>query len=175
MASKQNGDTLVEVLLSIVILSAVIVGAITMMTRGLSASQNALEHTKVQLAVSGQTEILRYLRDAYLQDQTTSQAATWSTITNTYADNNASTYGNCAVSSNKRAFYLTNDAIVHDYAPTGTVTSATVGNGLWIESTRTSGISPAYVDFQIRACWNGLGGTGNQQTITSLRLYDPSH
>src|SRR5689334_16699814 len=46
--SKQGGDTLVEVLMAIVIVSVVIVGALTMMSRGLAVAQIALEHSQTR-------------------------------------------------------------------------------------------------------------------------------
>lgn len=179
--NPQRGDTLVEVLMSIVILSVIIVGAITMMTRGLQAAQVSLEHTQVSFQANGQIELLHYLRDSYLQSSSGTPGTAWLNITNNYADTNLSTYGNCAVSPSKvgRAFFLTRpvagDVQVATYNPNVPATFATPGSGLWIEATRSSGIAEAYVDFQVRGCWIGPGGSGNQQTISTVRLYDPAH
>ncbi|MGD8374057.1 MAG: prepilin-type N-terminal cleavage/methylation domain-containing protein [Candidatus Woesebacteria bacterium] len=185
MAIKsQRGDTLVEVLMAVVILSLVIVGAITMMSRGLSAAQIAVEHTQVRQSINGQTEMLRYLRDAYLLDKNGSAAQAWESLfsgSSLYANNVPSSYGGaCAVTANKTGFYLEQsgsnvNVIAFDSANKPT-TVALPGQGLWIEATRSaSGISPAYVDFQIRACWQGVGSSAEQQTVTVERLYDPAH
>lgn len=186
MVYKQNqrGDTLVEVLMSVVILSVVIIGAITMMTRGLNAAQTAVEHTQVRQSINGQTEMLRYLRDAYLLDAKSTAAQTWLSLFNgapVYADSSSSSYGgNCAVTSGKAAFYLEQSGsdvnIVTFNESNKPATVALPGQGLWIEATRSAnGISPAYVDFQLRACWLGIGGAAQQQTVTVERLYDPAH
>jgi Tfp pilus assembly protein PilV len=68
--SKQRGDTLVEALMAIVIISVVIVGAMTMMSRGLAVAQIALEHSQTRLMINSQLEMLRFARDSYLKDKT---------------------------------------------------------------------------------------------------------
>lgn len=184
MARNERGDTLVEVLMAVVILSLVIVGAITLMARGLSAAQVAVEHTQVRMSISGQTEMLRYLRDAYLEDPDGAAADTWASLFSgspVYADNNASSFGGpCGVTAGKAGFYLEQtgaDVNVLPFDPLiQPATVATPGQGLWVEATRSpSSISPAYVDFQLRACWDGIGSSADQQTITGVRLYDPAH
>lgn len=176
--NRQRGDTLVEVLMSIVILSIVIVGAITMMTRGLIASLVATEHTQSRFQISQQTELLHYLRDGYIQDKTSALARAWTNVITNYANNNDSTYGDCAVSLGKNAFYLDQADlanIVKTYNPMiKPQTSAIAGQGLWVEATNSSGATPAYTDFQVHACWAGPGSSGQQQSITTVRLYDPS-
>lgn len=178
-----RGDTLVEVLMAIVILSIVIVGSITIMTRGLRSAQIALEHTQVRLQMSGQTELLHYLRDSYLKDKGSVGGLAWADVVNNFATTTPSTYNStvCAVSltKNGNAFYIdrngAGDPVVKNYTATIPASGAVPGQGLWIEATNSTVISPAYVDFQLRACWTGPGNSGNQQTITSVRLYDPAH
>lgn len=179
----EHGDTLVEVLMAIVILSLVVVGAITMMSRGLAAAQISVEHTQVRLAINGQTEMLRLLRDGWLQDPTSPAGQEWTRMFNNgYINATVSSYGgSCAVTNGKQAFYLekTGPAGVQitTFNPTNQpAAAASPGSGLWIEATRSAAtISPAYVDFQIRACWQGSGSSAQQQTVTAVRLYDPSH
>lgn len=183
MGHRQRGDTLVEVLLSIVILSMVIVGAMTLMSRGLAAVQVALEHTEVRMHINGQIELLRYLREQYATDNTTTNATVWRDIV-TGSNTNAAVYDEtCGVtpSKNGTAFYLTaaSDQVQRTaFDPSVQPdTSAEPGQGLWIEATPSSGaplISPAYVDFVIRACWQASGSLGQQRTVTAVRLYDPS-
>lgn len=184
MVRRQRGDTLVEVLMAVVILSIVIVGAITLMTRGLQAAQIAVEHTQVRLSINAQTEMLRYLRDGYLQDPQSNAGQTWASLfagSPLYADTNPSSYGGpCGVSTSKTGFYLqqsgANVTVQPFNAANKPALAALPGQGLWIEATRSLGsISPAYVDFQLRACWQGSGSSVDQQTITGVRLYDPAH
>lgn len=182
MVYKQRGDTLVEVLMSIVVLGVVIVGAVTLMTRGLQSAQTALEHSETRQEVNSQLEMLKYLRDQYAVDPASTDATTWNSIISTN-NANAFDYNGCTVTSTKAgtAFYLDKSS--------GTVEKktfdasqvppayATAGKGLWIEGRPSgAGVSPAYIDFIIRACWTAAGGAGGaqQQTVTAQRLYDPS-
>jgi prepilin-type N-terminal cleavage/methylation domain-containing protein len=182
--NTQRGDTLVEVLMAIVVLSMVIVGAITIMSRGLKASQMSVEHTQVRLQINAQTEMLRYLRDSYLSDPTSTAAQTWKDLftgTTVYADTTTSDYSDtsCNVTTGKTGFYLTQTAgtvNATQFNPANKpATYALPGQGLWIEVTRSTGYSPAYVDVLFRACWSGIGDTTDQQSVTALRLYDPAH
>ena len=176
--AQQRGDTLIEVLVSIVVLSMVIVGSTTIMSRGLRATQVATEHTQVSLQVNQQAEMLRYVRDGYVKDSTSALGVDWSNIITNYANVTPSTYVSCGVSSGKNPFYLDPIDLVNivkNYSPAVLpLTSAVGGKGLWVEATNSNGAVPAYTDFQIRACWAGPGGSGQQQTISTLRLYDPS-
>lgn len=63
---RQTGDTLIEVLFAFSILSLVIVGAMTIMNQGTSASQRALETTLVREQIDAQASTLHFLHDAYV-------------------------------------------------------------------------------------------------------------
>lgn len=182
--SNQRGDTLVEVLMAIVVLSIVIVGAITMMSRGLKASQIAVEHTQVRMQINSQLEMLRYLRDSYITDPSSTPGQRWTSLfggTPTYANATNSNYNDsaCAVTGGKTGFYLTQsgaNVTINQFNPTiQPATYARPGQGLWMEITRSTGISPAYVDILVRACWSGIGDSADQQSVTAIRLYDPAH
>ena len=184
MARKQRGDTLVEVLMAIVVLSIVIVGAITVMSRGLKASQLAVEHTQVRLQINSQQQMLRYLRDSYINDTTSAAGQTWAglfTGSPLYADTAASNYNDttCTPTSGKNSFYLTQSGGVvtanQFNSSSKPATHALPGQGLWIEMTRSAAVSPAYVDILFRACWSGFGDSADQQAVTVIRLYDPAH
>jgi prepilin-type N-terminal cleavage/methylation domain-containing protein len=180
MAHKktQRGDTLVEVLMAIVILSVVIVGAMTMMSRGLAAAQIALEHSQVRMSINGQIEMLRYARDTFIKSPTDASAAQWSAIVTT-SNANAITYNtSCNVTGTKTGFYMSKNATQvtrSTYTPSTPQVVSTPGVGMWIETVLSPvGIKPAYIDFIVRACWVGSGTTGMQRTVTAVRLYDPS-
>jgi len=185
MARNQRGDTLVEVLMAIVVLSMVIVGAITVMSRGLKASQLAVEHTQVRMQINSQLEMLRYLRDSYESDHNSQAGQTWTGLfggSPTYANTTTTNYNDtsCAnVTTGKTGFYLTQTTgtvSVNQFNINNKPSSyAQPGQGMWIEMTRSSGISPAYVDIMVRACWSGIGDSADQQAVTVLRLYDPAH
>lgn len=180
MAYKQaqRGDTLVEVLMAIVLISVVIVGAMTMMSRGLSAAQVAMEHSQVRLSVNGQIEMLRFARDSYLLSPTSASGVQWQAIISA-SNANAITYdATCNVTGSKQGFYLTKSGSQvnrNTYTPNTPAVVSTPGSGLWIESVLSPvGTSPAYADFVIRACWQGSGGAAQQRTVTAVRLYDPT-
>lgn len=176
--SNQKGDTLVEVLAAIAILGLIIVGAITIMTRGLAAAQTALEHSQVRLLISGQYEMLRQLRDEYVRDPASTAGQLWHTVI-TASNTNVPAYGDdCAITPNKvgTTFYLDQQPtqITHTiYNGTSLPSGVPMpGNGLWIEPSKSTVFQPPYMDFVIRACWQGIGGI-NQRTVTAVRLYDP--
>lgn len=170
--------------MAIVVLSMVIVGAITVMSRGLKASQLSVEHTQVRLQINAQEEMLRYLRDGYLSDPSSSAGQTWKNLfggSPLYADTVVTNYNDtsCGVTSGKNGFYLTQSGGVvgvNAFNPANKPSAyALPGQGMWIEMTRSTGISPAYVDVVFRACWSGIGDSADQQSVTALRLYDPAH
>lgn len=178
MVRNQRGDTLVEVLASIAVLGLIIVGAITIMTRGLSASQTALEHSQVRLIITGQTEMLKKLRDEYAINPNSTAGQLWHTIVSS-SNTNTPTYGDdCNISANKvgTAFYLDPQAgaIARTVYTSTSLPSGvpTPGSGFWIEPSKSTGFAPPYMDFVVRACWQGSGGI-NQRTVTAVRLYDP--
>ena len=178
MAYNQRGDTLVEVLMAIVILSVIIVGAMTIMSRGLAAAQVALEHSQVRLSVNGQIEMLRFARDTYLRNPSDPSAAQWTALV-AASNTNAITYDNtCNVTGSKQGFYMTKNASQvsrSTYTPSSPQAIATPGTGIWIEAVQSqAAVTPAYIDFVIRACWSGSGAAGQQRTVTAVRLYDPS-
>lgn len=175
---RSRGDTLVEVLVSITILGLVIVGAITIMTQGLGAAQTALEHSQVRLLVSSQHEMLKQLRDAYARDPGSALGQEWHNIVATSNSNVPSYDDSCDIASDKTGttFYLqhTGTDITYNSYTGGALPSGvpTPGSGFWIEPSKSTGVAPPYMDFVIRACWQGIGGV-NQRTVTAMRLYDP--
>lgn len=174
----ERGDTLVEVLMAIVILSMVIVGTLTIMSRGLAAAQVALEHSQVRLGVNSQMEMLRFARDSYLSNPASPSGLQWSAIVSG-SNTNTITYNNsCNVTPSKQGFYLTKNATQvtrTNYTASAPQTIAVPGQGMWVETVASApAVTPAYVDFVIRACWQGSGSAGQQRTVTAVRLYDPS-
>lgn len=170
--------------MAIVVLSMVIVGAITVMSRGLKASQLAVEHTQVRLQINAQQEMLRYLRDGYLSDPNSTAGQTWKGLfggSPLYADTTATNYNDtsCSVTSGKNGFYLTQSGGVVSVnafnISNKPATYALPGQGMWLEMTKSTGVSPAYVDVVVRACWSGIGDSADQQAVTAIRLYDPAH
>ncbi|HEX6462362.1 MAG TPA: prepilin-type N-terminal cleavage/methylation domain-containing protein [Candidatus Saccharimonadales bacterium] len=183
--SNQRGDTLIEVLLAMVVLSIVIVGSSLIINVGLRNAINAVEHTQVRNVIAGQGETLRYLRDTAQIKKSGPIFETWQDIQASYANNNPSgDVESCVPAAGKQAFYLETTFTSSSQPPsitpraysTGNTpeTFATPGRGMWIEAVRPSGLnpsSPPYIDFYIRACWGGLGTDIAQQSNSVVRLY----
>ena len=149
-----------------------------MMNRGLAAAQIALEHSQVRLAINDQIEMLRFARNAYVANPASPSSVQWAAVV-AASDQQAITYDQtCNVSGSKQGFYMTKSASSvarNTYTPNSPTAVASAGSGLWIESVLSpAAITPAYVDFVIRACWQGSGSTGQQRTVTAVRVYDPS-
>lgn len=182
-ALLQRGDTLVEVLMAIVIMSVIIVGTLTIMSRGLASGQLSVEHSQVRLHVNGQLDLLTYLRDQYLIDPNSAAAATWKQILDNTNTQPFEYDGTCAPTPAKlgptnTTFYLTKAAGVVTRQPFNpALTPATIaipGRGLWVEARNAlQATNPPYVDLVIRACWAASGGLGEQLTVTAIRLYTP--
>jgi prepilin-type N-terminal cleavage/methylation domain-containing protein len=188
---SQKGDTIIEVMVALVVLGLVVVGAVTMMTRGMSMAQMAVEHSETRLEVNQQLELLRYLRSQYVADDTSVMGKLWKVGVVEGSNNSAFNYSNgCAATPSKLStvFFLNQDpsnpsnVLLNRYNSTtqnidfkADNSYATAGKGVWVEIRPSSSISPAYVDVIVRACWASIDGGVDQQTVTAERLYDPSH
>ena len=177
MARNEQGDTLVEVLLAIVILGVVIVGATTIMSRGLASAQLSIEHSQVRQYINGQTDMLEYLRDSFVENPSSFPGTVWRSLVNGSSET-ASTYDTNCTPSKPGVFMEEQggEIVATSFDPSNKpLVAATPGQGLWVEATRSnSSIKPAYMDFVVRACWQGANSAGQQQTVTAVRLYDPS-
>lgn len=184
--TDQQGDTLVEVLVAMAVLSMIIVGGNILMSYGMKNVLMAVEHTQVRNLIVGQSELLHYLRDNAEQGGNDVVSKAWYQQllgNNDYVNRQpASNINSCA--PGKDAFYVTAGfngeaalpaIAVNAYegdADTDGRPYAVPGNGLWIEAVESpSGVEKPYVDFHIRACWEGSGTTIDQRTNTVVRLY----
>lgn len=185
--SLQRGDTLIEVMLAVVILSAVTLGGFSIMNKGLGVSYGVLERTETRAQVSQQLELLTYIRDQYAQSIASGSGASaypatlWTDIRNNRASNlaaaNSTAPTSCTPSTIAQAFYITQNPDttykLTTYVPSTPATIPTPGNGLWIEAVPSPGtVTIGYIDFYVKACWDAVVG-GQKETISStVRLYD---
>lgn len=192
----QRGDTLVEVLLAMVILSVIMVGAFTVMARGATANETALEHTQVRMQLNAQSDMLRYLRDSFVNAKamnavaTTPAAATWQQLVNdsTLVNQNAASQSSTC-SPQKSAFYIykkfgqgAGDTAItykrYDRSPNfvpntySQINDDGTSDGLWVEAISSTTANPSFIDFIIEACWSPLGVGAQQHASTLVRLYD---
>src|SRR5687767_5047736 len=147
----QSGDTLIEVLLSIVILGAVIVGSITIMNRGLSAGQTAVEHSQVRLSLNSQIEMLRKIRDDYAKDPASDNGQTWlSLVASIPASATLSYDQTCNKNQPGTDFFLRQTSTKIETQPnndTAPTTVALPGQGVWVEAQKSGSTLQPYVDF----------------------------
>jgi prepilin-type N-terminal cleavage/methylation domain-containing protein len=68
MRVGQRGDTLIEVLFAVTVFSLIVVGALSLMNQGVSASRRALETTIARQVMDGQAETLRFLHESYVSE-----------------------------------------------------------------------------------------------------------
>lgn len=187
---------MVEVLMAMVILSVIMVGAFTIMARGATANQTALEHTQVRMQLNAQSDMLRYLRDSFVNAKainavgTTPAAATWQQLISdsTLVNQNEATQSNTC-SPQKSAFYIYKkfgdgaaDAAIaykryerpQNFVPStySQINDDGSSDGLWIEAVSSTTANPPFIDFIIEACWSPLGIGAQQHTSTLVRLYD---
>ena len=185
----QRGDTLIEVLLAIAVLSVVTIGTFSLMNKGISESQNALERTQVRTYMNAQTELLTYLRDQHAAAVAAGTSTTvypvnlWTDIATRAAANVStapSAYDNCStvmansfsLSPTATSTYAVNSFTAANLA---TATLATPGSGLWIEPKASPvSLNPAYqkyIDFYVKACWTPISSSTKQNMSSVVRLY----
>ncbi len=84
--SKHNyfhGDTLVEVMFAIGLLSVIIVGTVLIMNGGTSKVQNSLEITMTRNEIDAEAEALRYIQSSYISERDLADSSqTYSTLWN---------------------------------------------------------------------------------------------
>lgn len=179
----ERGDTLIEVLLGIVILSMIVVGAITLMGFGIAQAENSVEHSEVRTQIDGQANILLYLRDQYVAADkvATPTSAVWAAILASHVTPVASSASEptqvdtCTHTGS--SFYLdqSNPNLPAISTSIGSpVTFAKSGQGLWIDAYAPYVTPPApqYVDFIIKGCWQPAGNGPEQQEASVIRIYN---
>lgn len=173
-ANRQEGDTLVEVLLVIAVLSMIIVGANLLMNRAFGGTQAALEQTIVRQAVDGQVEMLAFARDQAIKAPGSPAATIWQQAVAKAAPA-VSPYGSCLGGGGSQRFYLSmtgGSVLAINTNPTAANGIAEPGRGIWLELQRASA-ADNYVDAHAYACWEAPVSGPNMTTGTVVRLYVP--
>lgn len=165
------------------IFAMVAVGAMTIMNRSMAIAQRSLEVTQVRAQMDTQAELLRYIHGRYTTNYPASDAS-WAAIKDKVkAPAGLTPFGQCAASAANSQFFITESGLVsaniQASAPTGGTlppyaqVRGTQAYGLWIEAVRGGSVNPRYIDFHIRACWDGAGSTTPVTLGTIVRLYEP--
>lgn len=186
--SKMRGDTLTEVMFATAVAALCIVLAMTSMNRSLAQSQMAVETTLTRQSIDAQADMLRYVRDEYMQNKTgtTGEPKIWRDIVSRSVSS-ASTFGTCyseTVDPPNGSFFVRFPNVngVDDMSRLELVTDASafevpetnadIGSGIWVEAVRggaSSGVS--YLDLHIRACWEPPYSGPEATMGTIVRLY----
>ena len=166
--AREAGDTIVEVLLAIVLISVVIAGAYQATNSGLRIGQNAIERTQASEIGSGQAEALRSIRDLKATNPT--MATLWTSISSKVTTNapspNVCNTGGGTPTGGSNPFWL-NTATNPLTVTNGTTNSRYLK--YWIEAYRPSAAA-GYIDFYIHGCWQAVGESKIQDTGIVVRL-----
>lgn len=194
---SQRGDTIIEVIFAVGIFALVAVSSLAIMNQGVNTAEKALEVTLVRQQIDAQAGALRYIHDTQLA-AASDPASDWAMLIAKYGQPTASSYGanggTCAIpqGSGYKPFILNARTAQVAVAPP-TITPAAGASlppypqvvynpdssiqkayGLWIEAVPSSSLTlTRFVDFHIRACWDGPGSSVPMTLGTIVRLYDP--
>lgn len=181
--SRERGDTVIEVLLAIAVLSTAAVGVFAIMNRSTAYAYGVLERTETRARVSQQLELTAYFRDRYVDTSLkglptdTYPANVWADIKLRAASTAPNSTDPASCQPNPNSFYIAENPDgtyqVASYSVVVPQTTPRAGSGLWVEAARSpAGVSVAYVDVYVKSCWQSIGGN-QQETISSVvRLYD---
>lgn len=192
---QERGDTIIEVLFAVTVFSLLAVGSLAVMNQGTAAAQRSLELTLVRQQIDGQAEALRYMQASYVAAfagsapyTATSPAGQWEQQVVPLAHTgNASPYGSTC-SAPGSAFIINTQTVrvnkaSSTFKPADTYARVTYtpnlkAAGIWVEAIKPANFDdPAnkapYIDFHIRACWDGPGLNVPMTTGTIVRLYEP--
>lgn len=173
---KQRGDTLIEVLLALGILSMVVVGCMSIMNFSFGTGLDTTARTRTLALLNGQANLLKSARDSYVHRQNVDD---WKNIRSHSTSLSLAQSNPCQVGADANSrFYLNANAANHWAQLQTTAGGKTdtaqpqLGNGIWIEAYRHDPLNgPNFYDFYIKACWQG--NRSEQQLVSVVRLYDP--
>jgi type II secretory pathway pseudopilin PulG len=176
----QDGDTLVEVLLAISILSIVVIGSMRVMNAGQNLALSGIEHTTVQAALNSQLSIMRYLRDEYIRANNkpiTPAANDWQTVaSSSYFVSDDINSSPC--NGRRNAFWISDNLgsaspdsqiEINSYHGGAASDIPSPGDGVWLEVQQTDN----YIDIVAKACWTSVGSGPNQEAKSTERLFLP--
>ena len=197
---SEQGDTLIEVLISIAILSMVVVAAQAAMSYGQSLALRSVERTAAQGDLNSQFSYLRFARNEYMADSTAAGAQMWANIeSKSQTGSSSAQVCNSAQQlpfKESGMFYIDETAALaatdaaglaaavvnYPHSPVGGVSQPVAandvprpGSGLWLiaRSGGSKANGTAYIDFYGKACWSSLTGPIMEELTSVMRLYVP--
>lgn len=185
--STQAGDTLVEVLVAIAVLSIVLVGTFSLMNKGVSQMYDSMERSEVRLLLDRQTEALNYARDEFFIRESgnasshiinVAAANAWQDIRNEATVPSLAAVptleDECVTPTNAFAISIVSGNMTVSSVTNGVATGfPKPGDGIWIQKVSSPSTAPVpYKDFFVRACWSPTSSSKMQVMSTVVRLYD---
>ncbi len=171
LRSDRRGETIVEVMFALVILSIVVGAAYTLSNRAVRIGQASIERTEAVNMVESQTEALRGIAlqrgEAWTSLVSDSEGYNFAVSQHPdYSDEEA-----CPADTGLTdAFHIDIDNL-EDLSGSDIIVPEVKSESfynLWIEGYQRSGTS--YVDFHVRACWDRIGSDMPDRSTSVLRL-----
>lgn len=193
LGSREQGDTIIEVMFAFVIFSLVVVSAFSIMNKGVATAQRSLEVTLVRQQIDGQVAMIQHIQQT--------DPVLWTQIKSMVVDT-AGVFGaetQCPEAKDlldKNDFFIATTAdgsspsVVHiqsdqDYKKATTYslvdvfgrTSAShipTAYGLYMRMVKSDGWTDANhsYDLNVRACWDSVGINVPVTIGTVVRLFD---
>ncbi|MDR1300168.1 MAG: type II secretion system GspH family protein [Candidatus Nomurabacteria bacterium] len=181
---NQHGDTLIEVILAVAVLSLATVLTMTLVNHSHRNLLSAINRESVRSQINSQAEILHYFHDMGVRsDAADDDKEKWNIIKGMAGDH-AEQDWKC--SYGEKPFYFDIDSLTDEdnwmavqgggdeWLPEprnegGWI--AELGRGIWINAMSSSnGGSIPYIDFYIKACWTAAAGGREEETSTLVRV-----
>lgn len=168
-----KGDTLIEVILSMVVISVVIGGAYMISNRSTQLGRLSQQRTQVNNHMRSQAEMLKLLRDSSL-----GESSKYKAIMASYTNSGTGPDGvvDCTpppTSGIIKTFFIRGKEPIQYNSRYPSVSGDPTGlSRVRVEAYRPS--TSGYTDFYIIGCWQGPGNYGQQQSFIVERLNDPS-
>lgn len=188
MRRRQQGDTLIELVIAFAVFSLAAIITLSILNRGVAATQRSLEATQVRQQIDSQAELIRYIHSA--------NPTVWSSLIASPTTNPDPISSNRDCPDVPRAAFFINPAI-NATEPEKTVLSKTSissatykkpqtyakidydatgqkAQGIWVQVAEAQNESNPTVrayDFYIHACWDSVGQDIPLTLGTIVRLY----
>jgi hypothetical protein len=168
------------------VFGVIVVGAFSLMSRGVSQMYDSMERSEVRLLLNQQVEALTYARDQYLVSQSGGLLTTeydkaaeraWRGIEAEFSQTTVPAL-NAGCGNQDDAFLIlidSNGYINHSNTILSGVADGfpSPGNGIWMQKIDSDvSAKVPYKDFYIRACWAQTSSSQIQVLSTVVRLYD---
>jgi hypothetical protein len=170
--SDERGDTLVETVLAMAVLSLVLLTSWALVHKATQISLAARQRIEIVNRLKEQAEIIKGL---YADNKTaitsrTMQSTAGGPVINAGGTISSNPCDDSRLGTPTNAFYLSVDEAAGSIAPTmGVKTNGT--EKVWVQLTTATGPEgKPYIDFHVRGCWQSFGIQQEENTQLRVRL-----